>query len=817
MAKVFGASLVFGSTGVLAVMTAQALSDEESRRKIVEAYPQVKPALDGIQPFYEQLIGMFPGLATPKATGGAPAVVPASGGSSDTLKEEDATAPAQSSEAVADSSAEGAAEDGAADAPGVEVTETQDASADDDAAAAAAGPVHDDIFKSVGKYSNAGHAHHPHTEELRKEVEAEAEEAAAVAAEVVVAANKSEADAGAEVVALVVEAAKVAASGEEDESAAAAPADTEAEAEIAPTDASSVDDATPTEVAPTEEAAPVETAPEVAAPEEVVAHAEFANPAEVAHAEEAALVEPAAAPAVEAAPAEEEAAPAATEVAPDNVAPAVEDVATLSAATSDKVAPGDSAPVEVAPAEAAAEDAAPAEAAPAEAASAETAPVEDVRTESAPAETTPAEAAPAEAAPVETAPVEDTPVDTASVDGIIAKIEHVVEDVVEHFTTPADEPAVPVFSVDGTLYTKVDDLGSKVSGMQEQLETQLVSDAVRMQVTLEAAYAQRVDAFKAEADEAIAIAELALAKSEAAETELAEYKARFEMELYEQTSVAKEDADVMGRNAALEAREQLAADRDALMQEMHGHIVAQELRHRSTVVEEIANGRREITEECEANMMIQLGEERARRIVRMEDLFVRVKGVERVLGDHVSSEISYRESHALLMAAACLETAIESRGPLAHEVEVMRKASTEPLVQVALDTIPQTALEHGVVPEQELVRRFATLKSEILPLTLMSEDSGPFGMIISGFFSKLLVKEFYGPMPGTRADYVLSRAEDHINKGNLEEAGMCINELTGHPRKAAEGWLADVRALLETQRALDVAKAQANLLQLRLG
>ena len=64
---------------------------------------------------------------------------------------------------------------------------------------------------------------------------------------------------------------------------------------------------------------------------------------------------------------------------------------------------------------------------------------------------------------------------------------------------------------------------------------------------------------------------------------------------------------------------------------------------------------------------------------------------------------------------------------------------------------------------------------------------------------------------------VLSRAEDHISKGNLEEAAMSINELTGHPQKAAESWLADVRALLETQRALDVAKAQANLLQLRLG
>ena len=133
-----------------------------------------------------------------------------------------------------------------------------------------------------------------------------------------------------------------------------------------------------------------------------------------------------------------------------------------------------------------------------------------------------------------------------------------------------------------------------------------------------------------------------------------------------------------------------------------------------------------------------------------------------------------------------------------------------------MDTIPASALEHGVVSQHELTRRFAMLKEEVIPLVLMSEDSGVFGYFISSFFSTLIIRDYRGPLPGSRADYVLSRAEHHLYQGDLEEAAKTVNELRGHPRKAAENWLKDARATLETERAIEVAKAQATLHQLRL-
>jgi len=393
--------------------------------------------------------------------------------------------------------------------------------------------------------------------------------------------------------------------------------------------------------------------------------------------------------------------------------------------------------------------------------------------------------------------VEAPPVEEAAPAAVAA----VAEETVAAVTTIVKE-FVPV---EGTLHGTVDDLQVKVQEMEMQLASQLASDAVKLQTTLEAAYAQRVQTLSEETEEAIAIAEAAMQRRAEAEEELQRFKDAFESEVEKNKSDATQGV-----------QEQLAKDRDALMKEMHEHLVSQELRHRATIKGAIQEGEKRIQEECEANMLIDVGEERARRIVRMEEMFVRVKAVEGVLSEHVQSNTSYRDSHVVLMATEMLQQAVASKAPIQQQVETLRASTDDPLVRSAMDTIPASALEHGVVSQQELTRRFATLKEEVIPLTLMSEDSGPFGYFVSSFFSSLIIRDYRGPLPGSRADYVLSRAEHHLYQGDLEEAASTVNELRGHPRKAAENWLKDARATLETERAIEVAKAQATLHQLRL-
>ena len=600
--KLFGAILVSGTVTLGAVMTAQAISDEESRTKIESKLPMMKPVFDSLTPLYLQLCDLFPALKDDKKGGGG------GGGGGD-----EGNAGAAPDETPDDKVSE------------KEYVLVRDAPEEKEGAEVAATPS-----KYSGKYGAmdlTGHSHHPQTLKVEEELEtappsaaenadstpAVADEDASVVLEKVAAGIVAATEAGTEAADVTAIAALETAEKAEEEAAEAAAAAAVAAADLAAESAAAATQDQEAVLAKVTSSIAV-----AAAAAKVAAEAAAAEAAEAAAAEAAAAIAAAAAAAADTKDV--------LHTVGEGIAAAT--AAAASASAADKVAAAAAAtepPTEASTDEL--ESPTPAPEAPA-----------------APAEATPAPAAAAEVPPISTPEAAAAPA-AAAVETVAA-----VTTIVKEF--------IPV---DGALYGTVDDLQAKVKEMETQLASQLASDAVKLQTTLEAAYAQRVQTLSEETEEAIAIAEAATQRRTDAEQELQQYKEAFESEV-ERIKV----------EAVQGVQEQLAKDRDALMKEMHEHLISQEMRHRATIQNAINDGEKRIQEECEANMMIDVGEERAKRIVRMEEMFVRTKAVEQVLADHVQSNTSYRDSHMVLMATEMLQQAVASKGPIQQEVERLR-------------------------------------------------------------------------------------------------------------------------------------------------
>eukprot|EP00039_Didymoeca_costata_P014874 m.245846 g.245846 ORF g.245846 m.245846 type:complete len:855 (-) comp16109_c6_seq1:48-2612(-) len=252
-----------------------------------------------------------------------------------------------------------------------------------------------------------------------------------------------------------------------------------------------------------------------------------------------------------------------------------------------------------------------------------------------------------------------------------------------------------------------------------------------------------------------------------------------------------------------------------LLNELHEHLVIQEQRHQERIEQEVNAIADEIRNACESDMRVVLGKERASRSARLEELYIRVMAVEKVLSDNVMAEQKSRRAHAVMMATDALQRAVSSREPLQTHVDALRDAGNDPLVRLAMDSLPQRALSSGVCTQQDLERRFPNLKKTVIRVALVPAGGSVMSHMISWAFS-LLLTDLKEPYPGTRADLIMSRADDMIRNGDLEGATREVNQLQGAARITAKAWLQDARDFLEVQQALRVCSAQARLLGISL-
>lgn len=169
---------------------------------------------------------------------------------------------------------------------------------------------------------------------------------------------------------------------------------------------------------------------------------------------------------------------------------------------------------------------------------------------------------------------------------------------------------------------------------------------------------------------------------------------------------------------------------------------------------------------------------------------------------------------------------------------------TEEVFKVALESIPENAVENGVYSEEDLVRRFnkvekigqqvalipsayspiyvyaqSWLYSYIRPLKQIEFSSSPNYIRVK----KIPDEEFNNTLPVNPKEWdtydILQRVRFCVDNRNLEMALRYANQLSGEPRRVAKDWISDTREYLEVKQAIDLIQskmASINLHQFNL-
>lgn len=168
---------------------------------------------------------------------------------------------------------------------------------------------------------------------------------------------------------------------------------------------------------------------------------------------------------------------------------------------------------------------------------------------------------------------------------------------------------------------------------------------------------------------------------------------------------------------------------------------------------------------------------------------------------------------ALHLAIAKLTGALKGSEPVAlgpYVESIRRAAGDDPLLQVALDSIPEVAQSEGVLTPAQLTVRFKLLEPELRKSSLVPVNAGVAGHLGSLIFSSLLFKKS-GVPKGDDVESVLARANIALEQGKLYDAVAEVNTLKGWPRKLASDWLDEGRRRTEIEFLADVIAEEGKL------
>jgi mitofilin len=168
---------------------------------------------------------------------------------------------------------------------------------------------------------------------------------------------------------------------------------------------------------------------------------------------------------------------------------------------------------------------------------------------------------------------------------------------------------------------------------------------------------------------------------------------------------------------------------------------------------------------------------------------------------------------ALHLAIAKLTGALKGSEPVAlgpYVESIRRAAGDDPLLQAALDSIPEVAQTEGVLTPAQLTIRFKLLEPELRKSSLVPVNAGVAGHLGSLIFSSLLFKKS-GVPKGDDVESVLARANIALEQGKLYDAVAEVNTLKGWPRKLASDWLDEGRRRTEIEFLADVIAEEGKL------
>ncbi|XP_033361926.1 MICOS complex subunit Mic60 isoform X8 [Bombus vosnesenskii] len=216
----------------------------------------------------------------------------------------------------------------------------------------------------------------------------------------------------------------------------------------------------------------------------------------------------------------------------------------------------------------------------------------------------------------------------------------------------------------------------------------------------------------------------------------------------------------------------------------------------------------------------------------------RLRGLEAALKARMEEERGASNAQILWSACQALARAVKSAPagapveevirPLEPEIKAVTKAAPkeDPLVQAAIQGIPEEAAKRGVFPEDVLRARFLKVEEVARRLAMVPEEGAALPVYFLSYLQSYLMIKNANPIPQSEIEdkpidasnlntfEILHRARYWLDRGDFKMTLRYMNLLKGASRSIARDWMNETRILLETQQAVDTLLAYAGAIGL---
>ncbi|XP_076650499.1 inner membrane mitochondrial protein mitofilin isoform X2 [Halictus rubicundus] len=216
----------------------------------------------------------------------------------------------------------------------------------------------------------------------------------------------------------------------------------------------------------------------------------------------------------------------------------------------------------------------------------------------------------------------------------------------------------------------------------------------------------------------------------------------------------------------------------------------------------------------------------------------RLRGLESALKARMEEERGASNAQILWSACQALARAVKTTAPgvcadkairpLEPEIKAVTKAAPkeDPLVQAAIQGIPEEAAKRGVFPEDILRARFLKVEEVARRLAMVPAEGASLPIYLLSYLQNfLMIKNVRSISTWELEDNpinvndlttfdILRRARFWLDRGDFKMTLRYMNLLKGAPRSIAKDWMNETRILLETQQAVDTLLAYAGAIGL---
>mmetsp|Transcript_19515 Transcript_19515/g.27059 ORF Transcript_19515/g.27059 Transcript_19515/m.27059 type:complete len:610 (-) Transcript_19515:1142-2971(-) len=301
-------------------------------------------------------------------------------------------------------------------------------------------------------------------------------------------------------------------------------------------------------------------------------------------------------------------------------------------------------------------------------------------------------------------------------------------------------------------------------------------------------------------------------------------KQRIEFEsLLARRMLEQEDAISRQATAVLQQKE------NAIQSVVNAAAEAQQAEHEADLKSTEERLGREIKAKYETEYSTKLANEKAEfvqelqgKVSQMEEMSQKLQNLESALKESNTFKSGSLHAHRVSAAALALAKKMESSKGAAEELAALRVAAgCESVIGAAVKVLPDS-VKTGVPTLSELQAKFDTVYKKSRQASLVPEGwSGLEGQLMGMAFSTLkLSPSPDDPVPEEDkdgADYVLARAQRHVQLGELDRAVELLDKLKGQAAFTASDWKKDASDRIAVEKALKVINLECSLLNQSMG